>query len=195
MSGCVFSMNSATEGGGMHGFTCSSTLTGCVFVRNSAALFGGAVQSMVSSSVSIVNCTFVENWAGYAACLDSWDSIVSLENCILGFSLDARPIACEGSGVAELTCCDIFGNVDGDWLGCVADQLGVDGNFSVDPLFCDLGGGDLSLAASSPCLPGNHPEGVECGQIGAYGEGCVITSVRIGRSEQITLSGIKSMFR
>ncbi|MFH1681478.1 MAG: right-handed parallel beta-helix repeat-containing protein [Candidatus Eisenbacteria bacterium] len=195
VSNCLFSMNSATEGGGMHGFTCFSTLTGCAFFQNTAALFGGAVQCMVSSSVALVNCTFAANSGDHAACLDCWDSFVSMEDCILGFNTDGWPIVCEGSGVAELACCDIFGNLPGDWLGCVANQLGTNGDFSADPLFCGLENGDLALAASSPCLPGHHPEGESCGLIGAYGEGCVFTSVPAARREPATWGRVKSMFR
>ena len=31
--------------------------------------------------------------------------------------------------------------------------------------------------ANSPCLPGNHPDGYDCGLIGALGEGCAASSV------------------
>ena len=46
-------------------------------------------------------------------------------------------------------------------------------NFDLDPMFCDPGAGDFALTSGSPCLPGNHPIGWECGLIGAYGQGCV----------------------
>ena len=38
---------------------------------------------------------------------------------------------------------------------------------SADLLFCDAENGDYTLDACSPCLPGNHPDGVDCGLIGA----------------------------
>jgi hypothetical protein len=62
-----------------------------------------------------------------------------------------------------LTCCDVYGNEGGDWVGCIADQYGIDGNISEDPFFCE---GSLYLSSDSPCLYG------PCGQIGAHGQGC-----------------------
>ena len=44
-------------------------------------------------------------------------------------------------------------------------------DFEADPQFCDPEGEDFHVAASSPCLPGNHLS--ECsGLIGSHGEGC-----------------------
>jgi hypothetical protein len=53
---------------------------------------------------------------------------------------------------------------------CIAGQEGIDGNFSADPLFCNVGIGDVGLAnETSPCLPANNDCGV---LIGALDEGC-----------------------
>jgi hypothetical protein len=54
-------------------------------------------------------------------------------------------------------------------VGSVAGQLGIDGNISQDPLFCDPAGGDFTLCADSPCAADNNPA---CGQIGALPVGC-----------------------
>jgi hypothetical protein len=75
-------------------------------------------------------------------------------------------------GTFVLRCCDVYGNAGGDWGPETGGQLGQEGNISVDPFFCDLAHGDFSLAADSPCLPGNHPTGYNCGLIGALGQGC-----------------------
>jgi len=77
---------------------------------------------------------------------------------------------------------DIVELVDGVFMGSgntrvsfcgkaitVRSQIGSNGNFSEDPLFCD---GCYYLQACSPCAPGNHPDDVNCGLIGAYGVGC-----------------------
>ena len=50
-------------------------------------------------------------------------------------------------------------------------QLGIQGNFSADPLFCNAGAGDYTLAEASPCAPENSP--AECGLIGAFPVACV----------------------
>ena len=88
-----------------------------------------------------------------------------------------------------LDCSDIFGNVGYDWGGRIEDQLGTDGNFSEDPLFCDPVSNDFTLDCNSPCLPGNHPDGVDCGTIGAHGLGCGATAV-----EETTWGRIKTQY-
>ena len=65
-----------------------------------------------------------------------------------------------------------YGNSGGDWVGCIADQDGINGNFCEDPLFCDPTSGDFTLDRSSSCLPGNHPSGEDCGLIGALEQAC-----------------------
>ena len=40
----------------------------------------------------------------------------------------------------------ICGNAGGDWTGCLAGQLGVNGNFAADPLFCDPATGESQLS-------------------------------------------------
>jgi hypothetical protein len=64
------------------------------------------------------------------------------------------------------SCNDVADNSGGDWIG--GSFEGVDGNFALDPLFCDPDDEVLTLAANSPCLP---PNGA-CGLVGALGEGC-----------------------
>ena len=76
------------------------------------------------------------------------------------------------SAAPAISCSDVFGNTDGDWVGCLSGQGTLNGNFSADPLFCNRSEYDLTLAAYSPCLPGNHPAGWDCGLIGALGQGC-----------------------
>ncbi len=68
-----------------------------------------------------------------------------------------------------MTCNDVWSNNGGNYLGALADQTGLNGNISEDPLFCDAPGGDFTIMSSSPCLPENN----DCVlRMGAYGEGC-----------------------
>lgn len=80
---------------------------------------------------------------------------------------------------ADLFCNDIWGNGSEDYWGIEPGH----GDFSADPRFCaypgpvwtpsqSLDSADFALRAESPCIPGNHPLGVECGLVGAYPEGC-----------------------
>jgi hypothetical protein len=86
-----------------------------------------------------------------------------------------------------LTCCDLYGNAGGDWVNCVEEMYGVDGNFSADPLFCDPDVGDFRLKDCSPCAPAQNPD---CGLIGAWPVGCGGTPV-----DQTTWGALKALFR
>ncbi len=175
LTGCTFSENTAAvfNGGGVLCVSTSATLSHCVFSGNSAAAYGGGLCAHDGSPV-LINCTFHGNAAtlsgGGVACIEG--SAVGLQNSVIAFCADGEGISCLTGGMATLSCCDVFGNADGDWVGCIADQNGVDGNFCADPLFCAPDWGDFSLAADSPCLPGNHPSGHDCDVIGSLGEGC-----------------------
>ncbi len=68
-----------------------------------------------------------------------------------------------------MNCNDVWSNNGGNYLGALADQTGLSGNISEDPLFCDASGGDFTVMTSSPCLPDNNGCTL---RMGAYGEGC-----------------------
>jgi hypothetical protein len=160
----------------------SPVLERCVFVGNSAADRGGAIGMIgPCTGVEFRNCTLSRNEAplGSALHADSNPLLLRAEfvNSIITFGLDGEAVIVDGPEcAATFTCCDIFGNAGGDWTGTIADQLGVDGNISLDPLFC----GDavpeqpLSLSAASPCAAEYNPE---CGQIGTFGVECWFTPV------------------
>jgi hypothetical protein len=57
----------------------------------------------------------------------------------------------------------------------------------VDPLFCDVVGGDFRVMMGSPCIP---PGSLDCGQIGAFGQGCGTVAV-----EPQTWGEIKAAYR
>ncbi|MDH4038264.1 MAG: hypothetical protein OEX18_15085 [Candidatus Krumholzibacteria bacterium] len=61
-------------------------------------------------------------------------------------------------------------------------------NFSGDPMFC--GEGNYYLQSDSPCAPGNHPDGVDCGLIGPLPVGCGPV-----RTEMKTWGGVKAIYR
>jgi hypothetical protein len=166
----VFEGNNAGEGGGVATVDSDLKIAGSVFFTNVVAVKGGAI-SCERSRVTIEQCTFVGNLAATdGSVLAAYDgSTVALSQSILVANVYRAPFGCSGSAVV-VTCTDSFGNVGGDWSVCLPNQAGMNGNISVDPLFC--GSDDLSLQADSPCLPGNHPNGASCGLIGALGAGC-----------------------
>lgn len=176
---CIISDNdSGNLAGGLYCYASDPTFTDCTFVGNSASADGGAVYCEGNSTPSFVNCTFYGNTSGGLGggfgIIDG--SSVNLENTIIGFSTGGEAVYCDGTGSATLSCCDLFGNAGGDWTGCIADQLGINGNISRDPCFCDAHSRDFALAANSPCAPFTYPN-QECDLIGAWPVGCPQVSV------------------
>ena len=209
LTNCIFRGNRCSLGGGgaVH-FEGNSehealTVTGCAFERNSASYCEGAAVAVldyysggVTAAVSISGCTFVGNgiceydYGGSTLCLAT-SGDVTIENTIVAFGT-AGGAFCPTTATMSLSCCNIYGNEGGDWTGPVEGQLGVNGNISADPLFCDTLGGDYRLETCSPCLPGYHPDGYDCGDvIGAFGEGCACGA----STEPSTWGTIKAMYR
>jgi predicted outer membrane repeat protein len=166
-------------------YSSNAMLVNCILSENSANGSGGGMF-LIESISTLANCTFSENRAnvhGGGICCFSSSAI--LENTIVAFSTQGEAVYCWGSGTVALTCCDVYGNAGGDWVGCIAGQAGINGNFSADPLFCAPENGDFRLSCTSPCV-----NRYGCGQIGAFGVGCGPTSV-----EYTTWGRIKAMFK
>jgi hypothetical protein len=152
----------------------------------------GTVILSRNGAKRIGGCTFVGNAGVRASGIYVAGPDVEVSNCILAFGKWGWPIArnpADERGV--LTCCDVFGNEAGDWVGCLTAQAGINGNFSLDPLFCDPEAGDLHLQWESPCLP-EHSNG--CGLIGAWGagdcNGISVASESWGRIKAMFRSGV-----
>jgi hypothetical protein len=189
---CQFIGNTAVELGGAVSLETVSPmreaiLRGCTFVGNSAEIGAAAMTSGVDPTFE--RCTFAGNasaqWAGTLDGFGLEDYV--LRNCILAFSASGAAVRCHDSATATLICCDVFGNAGGDWVGCIAGQEGQNGNLALDPLLCDLEGGDLHLQDGSPCAPDYNPD---CGLIGALPVGCQPTPV-----EEKTWGAIKALYR
>jgi hypothetical protein len=95
------------------------------------------------------------------------DTHLDLRNTIVTFNL-GHAIEAQRATMS-VVCSDLFGNASGNWEPPFADLLGIDGNLSTDPLFCDLEGGDLRLQVNSPCAANASPG---CDRIGAQPAGC-----------------------
>lgn len=65
-----------------------------------------------------------------------------------------------------------------------------EGDLVFDPLFCAIEDQDYTLQSNSPCAPDNHPNGNNCGLIGAYIVSCGPVS-----TTQENWGSIKAMFR
>jgi len=193
ISGCVFSNNTALiYGGGLCCGISSPTIEDCIFESNSAiANHGGGGTYCTNDAYPLLrNCTFWGNSGpegGAIACFAS--SRPTLENTIIAFCTEGQAVWCNASSGATLACCDVYGNPGGDWVDCIEDQYGIDGNISEDPLLCDPGNGDFHLAYDSPCAPFSPPN-PECDLIGAWPVDCGGSPVT-----RDSWGGIKALFR
>ena len=180
-------------GGGAHIFDGEVSFTGCVFTANAGGVGAGllvrwgascvATRCILSDNVGpaaqveegqlVLNqCTLVRNHGG----IYCGNEPLHLHKCIIAFGTAGQAVV---GPCANLICCDLYGNAGGDWVGDIASQYGINGNIGADPLFCDPDNDDFTLDCSSPCLPGNHPDGANCGTIGAHGLGCGATPVEV----------------
>jgi len=184
VSNCRFLNNSAVEAGAVFNFYADLVLEGCTFIGNAAYADGGAFASGKMSTTIIRNCTFYRNGArwGTLMCGESW---TRLENTIIAFGAEGQAI--QVAGTVTLVCCDLYGNPGGDWTTGIEDQLGINGNISKDPLFCDMANDNCTLDAASPCAPANSGD---CGLIGSLPVACGGTAV-----ELTTWGAIKASFR
>jgi predicted outer membrane repeat protein len=184
---CTFIGNEAHVGGGAHLSHHPGPFSDCVVAENSATYGGGL--SLGGGTNSVSNTTVARNAAPEGSGVScGGSSEPQISNSVIALNRGGVAVWCSGTaGPLTILCCDIYGNDGGDWVGCIADFLGADGNISEDPLFCGAEAGDFTIDAASPCAPDSNPE---CGLIGALGVDCETTAVR-----PTSWGAIKSMFR
>jgi predicted outer membrane repeat protein len=214
---CRLFANRAGWGGGAQFWDSAAQLTGCIVDGNTATSNGGGIYCSLETSPWLVRVTIHHNVSHgkggglvcntsspiVRGCTISHNSVANsggglwtingsapvLENTIISFSLSGASVLCETGGTAILSCCDVFGNPGGDWVDCIAGQLGQSGNIRLDPLYCNAAAGDYTLAADSPCVPFSPPN-PECDLIGAWPVGCGPTAVM-----EATWGRIKARYR
>jgi hypothetical protein len=197
ISDCVIADNEASSVGGIYTFGPEVTIIGCVVKGNHASWGSTGGISCASPRLTIRDCLITDNHEvvmGGPSAIDVWDSAGTISGCTVAYNdgwnqgdpavsvmnSDIRiertiiafnscaALSCAYDAEVNVACCDLFGNRYGDLL--CGDDLG--GNIAADPLFCDASNGDFALDGQSPCLPGQHPDGDNCGLIGARGQGC-----------------------
>ena len=160
----VFFRNAAQgSGGGLACVFSSPALSGCVFRENSS-VFGGALYCG-DSDPSITSCTIVESegFMGSSVCCTD-GSAPAIRHTIIAYGGPGEALYCDGSAPYTTLSC-IFANGElNELCGSYTTSM-----LYTDPLFCDIGSGDLTLQSGSECLPENNSWGI---QIGALGEGC-----------------------
>ena len=164
ISDCYFAGNSAESGGALFSNVFTS-LGNCVFVDNANTDEYGTVFFSGSATHVVERCTIAQSKApNEGSGLRASGCNVTVNNSIIAFG-NSPAVSCEYDAVVNLTCSDVYGNTGGDYVGCIAGQLGADGNISLDPLFWDGEHGDVHLQPDSPCAPAQQPT---CGLIGAW---------------------------
>jgi hypothetical protein len=169
---CIIRNNHATfRGGGLLAYNVTATLENLLIYGNdSSDKAGGMYFEWMNADSEMINCTVVDNEANFgASCLMlSSTTDLTIESCILAYNTGAAPFSLVVNSELPLGCNLIFGNDESNALPFRSVDLG--GNFELDPLFCDRE--NYLVDVGSPCLPGQHPDGNECGTIGARGSGC-----------------------
>ena len=176
------------HGGGFACFDSPARVDSCLFAGNRSELSGGGANVMGGGVQEFVGCTFAENWAastGSAVQLGFGRSATALEHSIFSFNDGGQAIS---GGPSTMICCDVYGNPGGDWTPNISGWYGMNGNDSLDPLFCWTENLDpYTLFDESPCAPGNTPG---CGLIGARGVGCTASPVQVS-----TWGAVKALYR
>ncbi len=169
-----------------------ATMSGILVRDNRAGGIGAGIRFAYGADANVVNSTFVGNEGSAMSAEGSCN--VSVIACLIAFQTGSDPALDMDSLPDPFTvlCNDVFANAGGNYDSDIGDQTGLNGNFSVEPRFCDPAGGDFTLAANSPCLPPNN----SCGaNIGAFGEGCAEQSFHsiTGRIwlEGVGLAGVR----
>jgi predicted outer membrane repeat protein len=177
---CEFYNNAAVGAGGgilLNRFDVSQ-LQYCTIAGNSAGSGGGIYfVNPGSSGITLQNCTIYLNNAssgqggGIAMEVIHTPADVHMYNTIIASSASGEAVYQSEplwAWTNDVSCCDFYGNAGGDWTGNIAESAGLNGNFSVDPLFCIPSNFIFMLQPGSPC---NQDES-GCGLIGAWPAGC-----------------------
>ncbi len=174
---CIFTNNSATDGGAIRTFYTHPTITNCTFFGNTARGDGGAIENHNGSLPTIINCIFAYNSAGVdGGAIRNGNSDHSIINSTFFGNSASR-----GGGIynwysgPRLTNCILWGNRDSGGMDesaqidttsiptrqpvvkycCIqglTGKLGGMGNIGENPLFVDSTIGDYHLLAISPCI-------------------------------------------
>ncbi|MEW6051710.1 MAG: right-handed parallel beta-helix repeat-containing protein [Candidatus Zixiibacteriota bacterium] len=161
VDGCNILFNTGVDGGGVHFGLPSSLMMRNSLVMGNTAVRGGAVWANGIGFTEVENCAFIANSAdtgSFVAVQYSSGDTASFDRCAIIGNQGGSTIHV-GSGydtALAFGCSDIYGNDGGDWVGFIAEQANLNGNFSADPLFCDTSYTNLAVHSASPCLPANN---------------------------------------
>ena len=165
-------------GGGIYCEGSSSPILDHLIVRDCSAIVGSGLYCKDNSDPAVAFSTFHANLNSQVAANNAAPTVA---NTIIAGSPNGPAILCQNGAVPSVVHCSSYGNASGDSLcGSYHDNL------FEDPLFCDAGGGSLTLHDDSPCLPTGNPWGEAIGALGA-GDCGPSTGTPPGGPERLTL--------
>lgn len=179
LSNCWIEGNTGDQTGGVEILECSPTLSYCTIANNIARTTNGGGLGIQHGDPYIEHCTIVGNTGHverdsvYAGGVFLHEAAPTIECSIIAFSQSGAAIWCfDGGSDPTIIATDIYGNADGDWIGCIEGMDAINSNLWMDPVFCDLVGGDYHLEDCSPLLGWSI-----CEYVGAWPLGCACTGV------------------
>jgi hypothetical protein len=183
---CNFYLNHTSDAGGDILTTEGSPrIINCVFDSSSSSEYS-TVKFEGAGTPIILNSTFYRTGIG----ISDNSCHPTIINTIMAHS-PRRAINCDYHLTdVTLAYSNLFGNHDGNWIGCVDEQGNIRGNTSVDPAFRDINGRDFRLksiacgdSTNSFCIDAGDPaildDSLDCefglgsprSDMGAYGGG------------------------
>ncbi|MEN8008048.1 MAG: right-handed parallel beta-helix repeat-containing protein [Candidatus Krumholzibacteriota bacterium] len=167
---CTFRGNHArTAGGGIFAYHVTATMENLLVVGNDSSDKGGGISvATLNPGCEVIRCTVADNQAPLGSAIRLTESDLRIESSLLAFNTGSAAFSSVVQSEPAIGCTLVFGHDQGNQLPFNHTDLG--GNLELDPWFCDRV--DYLLRDTSPCLPGSHPDGAECGGIGARGIGC-----------------------
>ena len=168
ISGCRITSNSGSHGAGLRLSGGDTRLTSCLIADNVASFSGGGIIVAGQGTVTIRNCTIVNNFAksdgGAISAILEYSNVV-LFNCILwgngapvGATINVFPPNDPKKQGGTFT--SAYNNIEGDLSGVAGPVDWGVGHLGIDPLFTDPVGGDYSLLPVSLCIDASDPQTV-----------------------------------
>ncbi|MEW5925521.1 MAG: dockerin type I repeat-containing protein, partial [Candidatus Zixiibacteriota bacterium] len=183
LENCEFTGNIADQGpgGAISSYGANVSAENCLFKANLAS--AGSAISGDQTSIIINNSTLALNGqdtlvAANSVIICQNGTSLTMDQSIIAFNSQCQAVWCENINISDIqiSCSDLYGNENGDWVDCLAGMDEINDNLSSNPMFCDTAAGDLHIDHMSPCSPSLSP----CGQlIGAFGVGCGVNRVTI----------------
>ncbi len=166
ITNCLLQDNTAGDSGGalsLMGTT--TTITGSVLAGNLGGMAGGALHCQSCAPV-LRQCTFYANGAdGEGTVMNLNQAAPVLEACLITDSNNQLVTAIDGTPIIRNS--NVFSQSTPSWPSILSDQLGINGNMTHDPMYCNAIAGDFHLRSGSPCLASDRSD-----RIGALGQGC-----------------------